>query len=74
MPSGGDHSPAGYAQRARFYAISDEGRLNYAKNVASYIIFLAENTGLVKKERCDAASHVLAGYATLEDLLSGISK
>ena len=23
----GDHTPAGYRQRARFYAISDEGRL-----------------------------------------------
>ncbi len=43
----GDHSPAGYAQRARFYAISPEARLNYAKAVAGYIVFLAENTGLV---------------------------
>ena len=70
----GDHSPAGYAQRARFYAISDEGRLNYAKNVASYIIFLAENTGLSPKDRCSAAGHLLAGYTTFEELLGDISK
>ena len=37
----GDHSPAGYAQRARFYAISPEARLNYSKAVADYIVFLA---------------------------------
>jgi hypothetical protein len=51
----GDHSPAGYAQRARFYAISPEARLLYAKGVAGYIIFLAEHTGLVPAERCAAA-------------------
>ncbi len=33
----GDHTPAGYQQRARFYTISDEGRLNFAKNVASHL-------------------------------------
>ena len=43
----GDHSPAGYAQRARFYAISAEARLNYSKGVAGYIVFLAATTGLV---------------------------
>ena len=37
----GDHSPRGYAQRARFYTISPEARLNYAKAVADYIVFLA---------------------------------
>ena len=42
----GDHTPAGYRQRARFYAISDEGRLRYAQDVARYICFLAETTGL----------------------------
>ena len=26
----GDHTPAGYRQRARFYSVSDEGRLNFA--------------------------------------------
>jgi hypothetical protein len=30
----GDHSPAGYAQRKRFYTISDQGRLLYCRNVA----------------------------------------
>ena len=38
----GDHSPAGYAQRARFYAISADARLRYSKAVAGYIVFLAQ--------------------------------
>jgi hypothetical protein len=42
----GDHGPRGYGQRARFYAISDEARLEYARGVANYILFLAEATGL----------------------------
>ena len=50
----GDHTPAGYQQRARFYAISDEGRLNFSKNIASYIVFLAENTGLATAATCAA--------------------
>ncbi len=70
----GDHSPAGYAQRARFYTISSEGLLNYSKNVAAYIIFLAENTGLATKERCAAAARLLAAYATLDQMLGDISK
>lgn len=70
----GDHTPAGYRQRARFYGISDEGRLNYAKNVANYIIFLAENTGLAAKERCAAARKLLADYQTLDQMLGDISR
>ena len=70
----GDHTPAGYRQRARFYGISDEGRLNYARNVASYILFLAENTGLASKERCAAAARLLAGYKTLDQMLGDISR
>ena len=70
----GDHSPAGYAQRARFYAISAEGRLNFARNVAAYLIFLAENTGLASKERCAAAARLLAGYATMDAFLADISR
>jgi hypothetical protein len=70
----GDHSPAGYRQRARFYSISDEGRLNFSKNIASYIVFLAENTGLAAKERCAGALKVLSGYATMEQLLNDISR
>ncbi|HTB81661.1 MAG TPA: tagaturonate epimerase family protein [Opitutaceae bacterium] len=70
----GDHTPAGYRQRARFYSISDEGRLNYAKNVASYIVFLAENTGLAAKERCAAAQSLLNRYQTMAEFLGDISK
>lgn len=70
----GDHSPAGYVQRARFYSISDEARLNFARNIASYIIFLAENTGLAAKERCAGAAKLLAGYQTMDAFLADISR
>jgi hypothetical protein len=70
----GDHSPAGYAQRARFYAISPEARLNYSKGVAGYIIFLAETTGLATAARCAASRKLLAGYATLDSMLNDISR
>jgi len=70
----GDHSPAGYQQRARFYAVSPEARLLFAKRIAAYLIFLAENTGLASKERCAAASKLLAGYATLDAMLNDISR
>jgi hypothetical protein len=70
----GDHTPAGYRQRARFYTISDEGRLNFARNVATYIIFLAENTGLATAATCGAARKLLERYTTLADMLNDISK
>ena len=69
----GDHTPAGYAQRARFYTISDEGRLNYSRNVARYIVFLAENTGLAPAATCAAANQRLDGYASLESMLGDIA-
>jgi hypothetical protein len=68
----GDHTAAGYRQRARFYAISAEGRLGFAKNVASYILFLAENTGLAPAARCADAKAKLAAAGSLEELLDGI--
>ncbi len=70
----GDHTPAGYRQRARFYSVSDEGRLNFAKNIASYIVFLAENTGLASPAACQAANSLLARYTTLDEMLNDISK
>ena len=70
----GDHAPAGYRQRARFYNLSDEGRLNYWKNVASYIVFLAQNTALAPKPRCSAALKKLAKYETLDAMLADIGK
>jgi hypothetical protein len=63
----GDHGPAGYAQRARFYAISDEARLAYVKGVASYILFLAETTGLTDPARLAAARERLAALAEYAD-------
>jgi hypothetical protein len=70
----GDHTPDGYRQRARFYAISSEGRLNFAKGIAHYIVFLAENTGIVPAERCAAARTLLDRYGTMEDFLADISR
>jgi hypothetical protein len=68
----GDHSPAGYAQRARFYAISPEARLSFAKAIARYIIFLATTTGLVDANRGTAAAARLDGYHSLEGMLAEI--
>ncbi|MCU0792723.1 MAG: tagaturonate epimerase family protein [Opitutaceae bacterium] len=68
----GDHTAAGYRQRARFYAISQEGRLRFAKNVASYLLFLAENTGLAPASRVAAARAELAATASLAALHDAI--
>ena len=70
----GDHTAAGYTQRARFYAVSPEARLLFAKRIAAYLIFLAENTGLASRERCAATSKLLAGYTTLNAMLGDISR
>ncbi|MDP2138875.1 MAG: hypothetical protein Q8J74_13575, partial [Candidatus Didemnitutus sp.] len=70
----GDHTAAGYAQRARFYALSPEARLNYAKGVAGYLVFLAEHTGLVAAERCGAVRTLLERYPSLEAMLNDISR
>ena len=69
----GDHSPAGYAQRARFYNTSPEGRLRYAQRTAGYILFLAEHTGLAPAGRCAAAKGRLGAYRRLEDMLADIA-
>lgn len=63
----GDHTASGYRQRARFYAISEEGRLRYAKNVAAYLLFLAENTGLAPAARVAAARTRLESVVSLAD-------
>jgi hypothetical protein len=70
----GDHSPAGSAQRARHYSISDAARLHFSKGVAAYLIFLAETTGLVAPERCAAVAKLLEGYTTLDQMLGDISR
>jgi hypothetical protein len=69
----GDHTAAGYAQRARFYSISAEGRLNYSRNVARYIVFLAETTGLASAATCAAANRRLDGYTSLDRMLADIA-
>ncbi len=70
----GDHSAAGYGQRARFYAISPEARLLYAKGVAGYLLFLAETTGLATAEACAAAKAKLAAYSSYNALLDDIAQ
>ena len=70
----GDHTAAGYHQRARFYGISDEGRLNFSRNIAAYIVFLAENTGLASAATCAGARKLLERYASLDEMLNDISK
>lgn len=55
----GDHGPAGYRQRARFYNVSTEARRLFAQRVADYIIFLAETTGLVSETKAGAARKAL---------------
>ena len=68
----GDHTAAGYKQRARFYAISSEGRLRYARNVAEYLCFLAETTGMATIEVCTRARARLASYAHYPALVADI--
>ena len=68
----GDHSPAGYTQRARFYAITPEARLNFARGIASYIVFLAQNTGIATASACATAAARLARYTSLDELLADI--
>jgi hypothetical protein len=70
----GDHTSAGYTQRARFYRVSPAGRLLFARHVASYLIFLAEETGLAAPATCTAARTLLARYGTLEEMLEDISR
>ena len=69
----GDHGVAGYAQRARFYAVSEQARLGYAKRVAGYILFLAETTGLATEERCAEARTLLASVGTWDGFLADIA-
>ena len=69
----GDHSVDGYMQRGRFYSISDQARLLYARGVAMYIIFLAESTGLASVEAAAKAREKLAGFKAYGDLLADIA-
>jgi hypothetical protein len=69
----GDHTEAGYRQRARFYSISEEARLRYARHVAEYVVFLAEQTGLSAPEVCAEARERLSGYISLDRMLADIA-
>jgi len=69
----GDHSPSGYRQRSRFYSISAEGRLLFAKNVAKYILFLAENVGISDVATCEKARVELESYSTFETFHAAIA-
>lgn len=65
----GDHTAAGYSHRALFYGISEEARLRYAKNVATYLIFLAASAGLANRENCHQALVNLAGLRSLRHMI-----
>jgi len=69
----GDHTRAGYTQRARFYAVSEQGQLGYARNVASYLLFLAETTGMAEPAACQRARQKLAEYSHYSQLLGDIA-
>ncbi|MBC2605268.1 tagaturonate epimerase family protein [Pelagicoccus albus] len=69
----GDHSPAGYRQRARFYSISEEGRLAFARRVALYIVGLAKDTGIVDSDTCGSAVDKLDSYDSFDAFLSDIA-
>ena len=68
----GDHTAAGYRQRERFYAISDEARLFFSKRVATYLVFLAEQTGLVAAAKCTRVCERLLAYTSLEAMHNDI--
>ena len=69
----GDHTRAGYRQRARFYAVSPAGRLAYAKNVAEYLCFLAETTGQATSATCERAKAKLTGYTSYDALVADVA-
>jgi hypothetical protein len=69
----GNHSPAGYIQRARCYAISEEARLLFAQGVAGYIINLAKYTGLVDSNTCTDVRRRLINYSSYQQLLTDIA-
>ena len=68
----GDHSPKGYQQRKRFYSISDEGRLLYSKQVVEYILFLAENTGILSNDSCAKARDELSKINSFPEFIDSI--
>jgi len=68
----GDHSAGGYEQRGRFYRISGEARLSFAKRIAAYILFLAESTALADPAAAGKARKKLAAFKTYEELMEDI--
>ena len=70
----GDHSSEGYRQRKRFYSISEQGKLLYSKRVSEYIIFLAQNTGLVSAGIVLDALSELETFSEYSDFVESISK
>ena len=70
----GSHKPEGFMQRGRFYSgLSDTAQLNYAKNVVSYIIFLARNCRLCDESVCAAAEDKLIDSTTYAEFLAEIA-
>jgi hypothetical protein len=68
----GDHSVDGYRQRSRFYEISDNAQLLFAKRIVEYILFLGESTGMASKPVIHEARGKLDGFKEYKDLLEDI--
>lgn len=69
----GDHGPAGYKQRKRFYAISDDTRFAFTRGIARYLIFLAENTGIVTTARANEARGRLEKFQSYGEIIRDVS-
>ena len=69
----GDHSLAGYTQRAKCYAISPEARLLFAQGIANYIINLAEYTSMSDSDTCAEARRRLNNYTSYQQLVLAIA-
>jgi hypothetical protein len=68
----GDHSVEGYRQRSRFYEISDNAKLLFAKRIVEYIFFLCESTGMAEAEVVNEARKKCAAFKQYKDLLEDI--
>ena len=50
-----------------------EGQLRYAQNVAEYLLFLAETTGMASPEACLASRAKLGRYQAYSELVRDIA-
>ena len=70
----GDHTPAGYQQRARFYAISPEARLSYLEGSRQLSHLPRRDHRVGPGGALRGHRERLAGYTTLDAMLDDISR